>query len=323
MTCIFCASRLIVLSAIKFFFFFAGCMIITACFCEIRMLMSFHGDPAADQIVRGPSGGCRGDLISTPNSGYYSVFYESFLLGNLRFGGCFEKPSLQALFWCKKLRSRQKIGKVTKRRRSVRPTCANSGTNRANGGTNASFCTSGDFQFFLARGQICFEFDSAAVKHEKKKERRKRILWPKAKRRDFFIFFLQGFVFGEGNRWLFTPGAKNFSCSRHRCSCVVRFACAWLNGQLGFERLSKSCTMSGGKWPSLSIQALRDDAASLSVCSMETVRSMPLAVQRSLFFTLEEQGGVVYGQKKGGGGRKRAVSAQCEVHLKMAAAGPA
>ena len=127
-----------------------------------------HGDPAAVQIVRGPSGGCRGDLISTPDSEYYRVFYKSFLWGNLRFGGCFEKPSLQALFWCKKLRSWQKIGKVTKRRRSVKPTCANGGTNRTNGRTNASFCTSGDFQFFLARGQICFEFDSATVKREKK-----------------------------------------------------------------------------------------------------------------------------------------------------------
>ena len=35
---------------------------------------SQHGDPAADQIVRGPSGGCGGDLISTPDSGYYRVF---------------------------------------------------------------------------------------------------------------------------------------------------------------------------------------------------------------------------------------------------------
>ena len=118
-----------------------------------------HGDPAADQIVRSPSGGCRGDLISTPDSGYNRVFYKSFLWGNLRFGGCFEKPSLQALFWCKKLRSRKKIGKVTKRRRLAKPTCANGGTNRANGGTNASFCTSGDFQLFLARGQVCFEFE--------------------------------------------------------------------------------------------------------------------------------------------------------------------
>ena len=43
-----------------------------------------------------------------------------------------------------------------------------------------------------------------------------------------------------------------------------------------------------GKWPSLSFQSLRDDG--LSVCSTETVdvRSMPLVVQRSLFFTLEE-----------------------------------
>ena len=154
-------------------------------------------------------------------------FYKSFLWGNLGFGRCFEKPSLQALFWCKKLRSGQKIGKVTKRRRSVKPTCANGGTNHANGGTNASFCTSGDFPFFLAWGQICFEFESAMVKREKKKRKNegKERLWPKAKRKDFFNFS-QGFVFGEGNRRLFTPGAKNFSCSRRRCSCVVRFACA-------------------------------------------------------------------------------------------------
>ena len=144
-----------------------------------------HGDPAADQIVRGPSGGCRGDLISTPDSGYNRVFYKSFLWGNLRFGGPFEKPSLQALFWCKKLRSRKKIGKVTKRRRLAKPTCANGGTNRANGGTNASFCTSGDFQFFLARGQVCFEFDSATVKREKKKEQRKRKTVAKGKEKRF------------------------------------------------------------------------------------------------------------------------------------------
>ena len=36
--------------------------------------VTLHGDPAADQIVRGPSGGCHGDLISTPDSGYYRVF---------------------------------------------------------------------------------------------------------------------------------------------------------------------------------------------------------------------------------------------------------
>ena len=145
-----------------------------------------HGDPAADQIVRGPSGGCRGDLISTPDAGYNRVVYKSFLWGNLRFGGCFEKPSLQALFWCKKLRSWKKIGKVTKRRRLAKPTCANGGTNRANGGTNASFCTSGDFQYFLARGQVCFEFDSATVKREKKKkERRKRKTVAKGKEKRF------------------------------------------------------------------------------------------------------------------------------------------
>ena len=137
-------------------------------------IRSVHGDPAADQIVRGPSGGCRGDLISTPDFGYSRVFYKSFLLRNLSFDGCFEKSSLQALFWCKKLRSGQKIGKVTKRRRSMNPTCANGGTNRANGGTNASFCTSGDFPFFLACGQICFEFESATVKREKKERTKEK-----------------------------------------------------------------------------------------------------------------------------------------------------
>ena len=126
-----------------------------------------HGDSAADQIVRGPSGGCRGDLISTPDSGYYRVFYKSFMWGNLRFSGCFEKPSFQALFWCKKLLSRQKIGKVAKKRRSVKPTCAN-------GGTNASFCTSRDFQFFLALVEINFEFDNAPVKREKKRNEGKK-----------------------------------------------------------------------------------------------------------------------------------------------------
>ena len=73
-----------------------------------------HGDPAADQIVRGPSGGCRGDLISMPDSGYCRVFYKSFLWGNVHFGGCFERPSLQALFWCKSLVPGKKLAKLRK-----------------------------------------------------------------------------------------------------------------------------------------------------------------------------------------------------------------
>ena len=83
------------------------------------------------------------------------------------------------------------------------------------------------FNFFLARGQMCFDFDSATVKREKKKGKNegKETLWPKAKRKDFFNF-LQGFVFGERNRRLFTPSAENFSCNRRPCSCLVRFACA-------------------------------------------------------------------------------------------------
>ena len=142
---------------------------------------SDHGDLTTDQIVCGPSGGCRGDLISTPDSRYYRVFYKSFLWRNLRFGGCFEKPRRQALFWCKKLRSWQKIGKVSKRRRSVKRTCAN-------GGTNASFCTSGDFQFFLARGQVCFGFDSATVKREKKRTKEKKDCGQRQRENISFIF---------------------------------------------------------------------------------------------------------------------------------------
>ena len=122
-----------------------------------------HGDPAADRIVRGPLGGCPGDLISVPDSGYYRVFCKSFLVGNLSFGGCFEKPRLQALFWCKKLRSWSKIGKVTKRRRLVKSTCTNGGTNRTNGGTNARFSN------FWRVAKSFFDFDRAKMKQKKKK----------------------------------------------------------------------------------------------------------------------------------------------------------
>ena len=49
-----------------------------------------HGDPAADQIVRGPSGGCRGDLISKPDSGYYSIL-KIVSVGKLTFWRVFWK----------------------------------------------------------------------------------------------------------------------------------------------------------------------------------------------------------------------------------------
>ena len=88
-------------------------------------------------------------LSQPPTSGTRRrVFNKSFLWGNLRFGGCFEKPSLQALFWCKKLRSGQKIGKVTKRRRSVKPTCANGGTNRCQRWDQCKFLYIGRFSIF-------------------------------------------------------------------------------------------------------------------------------------------------------------------------------
>ena len=61
------------------------------CVDAVRCSRCKHGDPAADQIVRGPSGGCRGDLISMPDSGYYRVFYKSFLSGKLTFWRVFWK----------------------------------------------------------------------------------------------------------------------------------------------------------------------------------------------------------------------------------------
>ena len=151
---------------------------------------SQHGDPAADQIVLGPSGGCRGDPISTPDSAYYQVFYESFLWGNLCFGGCFEKPRLQALFGAKSFVLGKKNGKVTKRRRSVKQIYANGGTNRANGGTNranggtnASFCTSGGFTFFGTWPHLHWlrQCDGETWKIIKKEGRER--LWPKAEKR--------------------------------------------------------------------------------------------------------------------------------------------
>ena len=73
-----------------------------------------------------------------------------------------------------------------------------------------------------------------------------------------------------------------FMCSQV-CLCVIeRTIGVWTSVKvLHHERDVQ------GKLPSLSNQALRDDALSLCL-STETVRSMPLVVQRSLFFTLEE-----------------------------------
>ena len=122
---------------------------------------------------------------STPGTAEYStnrLCGETYVLA-----GVLKSQVFKLCFGAKSFVPGKKIGKVTKRRRSVKPTSANGGTNRANGGTNASFCTSGDFQFFLARGQICFEFDSATVKREKKekKERKKKKPVAKSKKKRF------------------------------------------------------------------------------------------------------------------------------------------
>ena len=75
----------------------------------------------------------------------------------------------------------------------------------------------------LAHGQI-FLISTDGETWKKGKNEGKETLWPKAKGNDL-LNFSQGFVFGEGNRRLFTPGAKNFSCCQRRCSRLVRFAC--------------------------------------------------------------------------------------------------
>ena len=105
----------------------------------------------------------------TPSTLEYST--NRFCAATYVLAGVLKSQVFKLCFGAKSFVLGKKIGKVMKRRRSVKPTCANGGTNCANGGTNASFCTSGDFQFFLAPGQICFEFDSATVKGEKKKRK--------------------------------------------------------------------------------------------------------------------------------------------------------
>ena len=106
----------------------------------------------------------------TPGTREYSTIR---FCGETTFWRVFWKFKTSSFVLVKKASLWVKNGKLTKRRRSVKPTCANGGTNRANGGTNASYCTSGGFQFFLARGQICFDFDSATVKREKKEKKTK------------------------------------------------------------------------------------------------------------------------------------------------------
>ena len=111
----------------------------------------------------------------------------------------------------------------------MKPTCANGGTNRANGGTgtNAIFCTSGDFPFFLACGQICFEFESATVKREKKpKHEGKERLWPK-EREKISLFFAGLRLWRRRSTIVYTwceeflmQSTSLFMCSQV-CLCVI------------------------------------------------------------------------------------------------------
>ena len=66
-----------------------------------------HGYPAANQIERRPSDWCRGNLISTPDSGYYRVFYKTVAVGKLTFWRVFWKnQAFKLCFGAKKMRSR-------------------------------------------------------------------------------------------------------------------------------------------------------------------------------------------------------------------------
>ena len=171
-------------------------------------------------------------IVSERKLTFWRVFWKakssSFVL--------VQKASFQAKNW--QSYEKKKIGEANLRQRWDQP---------RQRWDQYKFLYIGRFSIFPGTWPNLFwvrQCDGETWKKRKERTKEKQSLWPKAKRRDFFNFS-EGFVFGEGNRRLFTPGAKNFSCSRRRCSCVVRFACAWLNGQLGFERLSKSCTMSG------------------------------------------------------------------------------
>ena len=74
----------------------------------------YHGDLAADQIVRGPSGGCHGDLISAPDSGYFRVFDKSFLVGNFVLADVLKSQDLKLCFGAKSFVLGQKLAKLGK-----------------------------------------------------------------------------------------------------------------------------------------------------------------------------------------------------------------
>ena len=109
----------------------------------------------------------------------------------------------------------------------MKPTCANGGTNRANGGTNASFCTSGDFPIFLACGQICFDFESATVKRDKKKRKNegKERLWQR-QRENISLIFAGLRLWRRKSTIVYTWCEEFFHAVDVAGSCVVRFACA-------------------------------------------------------------------------------------------------
>ena len=114
-------------------------------------------------------------LSQRPTSGTLEYSTNRFCGENYVLAGVLKSQVFKLCFGAKSFVLGKKLAKL-KKRRTVKPTCSNGGTNRANGGTNASFCTSGNFPFFLAWRccQICFEFESATVKSEKKKKKERK-----------------------------------------------------------------------------------------------------------------------------------------------------
>ena len=96
----------------------------------------------------------------------------------------------------------------------------------------------------------------------KKKKARKETLSPKEKRKDFF-YFSQGFAFGEENRQLFTPGTKNFPCSRHRLVYSGFLVRDW-SDNCGLSVCQSTVVHERDRENGLFFQALREDALSVS-----------------------------------------------------------
>ena len=163
-----------------------------------------------------PFGWCRGDLISPPDCGYYRIFYKLFLVGNVYvLAGVLKSQDFKLCFGAKSFVLGQKLAKLCREDRWSQP-APTVGSMQVSVHREVSI-------FFGTWPNLFWFWQCDGQTWKKKNEQRKETLWPKAKG-NYFFNFSKGFGFGEGNQRLFTPGVKNFSCSRRHCSCLVRFA---------------------------------------------------------------------------------------------------